>query len=132
MRKLVLVIAATAVVVAGIVLVRTAMHRSTRPAVERARMLAMREGAAERLAGAIRIPSISHEDAAALDGAAFRALHAYFQTAFPAVHSQLQREIVGTHSLLFTWSGSDPSLEPNGETDDDQIRREVSAGYFGF
>src|SRR5687767_5761935 len=112
MRKLVLVIAATAVVVAGIVLVRTAMHRSNRSAVARAGTVAMREGAAERLAGAIRIPTISHEDAAALDAAAFRALHAYLQTAFPAVHAQLQREIVGTHSLLFRWSGSDPSLEP--------------------
>jgi carboxypeptidase PM20D1 len=39
-------------------------------------------------------------------------LHAYLQAAFPRVHSQLRRETVGTHSLLYTWSGSQPSLDP--------------------
>ena len=28
------------------------------------------------------------------------------------MHAQLRRETVGEHSLLYTWDGSDPSLEP--------------------
>jgi carboxypeptidase PM20D1 len=28
------------------------------------------------------------------------------------VHAQLQRETVGPHSLLYTWRGRDPALEP--------------------
>jgi carboxypeptidase PM20D1 len=39
-------------------------------------------------------------------------LHQYLQIAFPRVHAQLRREAVGTHSLLYTWQGSDSSLNP--------------------
>ena len=68
--------------------------------------------AAERLAEAIRLRTVSTEDAAAFNGAPFIALHAYLQAAFPRVHAQLRRETVGTYSLLYTWHGSDPSLDP--------------------
>jgi carboxypeptidase PM20D1 len=43
---------------------------------------------------------------------AFQRLHAYLAEAFPAVHSRLQREAVGGHSLLYTWKGADASLKP--------------------
>lgn len=69
-------------------------------------------GAAERLAGAVRIPTISHAEAAAFDPAAFQALHAYLQAQFPLAHDELRRETVGGHSLLYTWQGSDSSLRP--------------------
>ena len=39
-------------------------------------------------------------------------MHAYVQAAFPRVHAQLRREVVGSHSLLYTWQGSDSSLAP--------------------
>ena len=35
----------------------------------------------------------------------------YLQRAFPRVHSDLQRETVAKHSLLYTWPGSDPTLK---------------------
>ena len=41
--------------------------------------------------------------------AEFDALHAHLRSAFPLVHNALQREVVGNHSLLFTWPGSDPN-----------------------
>jgi carboxypeptidase PM20D1 len=69
-------------------------------------------GAAQRLAGAIRIPTISHADSASFDAAAFAALHEYLKQQFPRVHAELQRETIATHSLLYTWRGSDPSLKP--------------------
>jgi carboxypeptidase PM20D1 len=31
---------------------------------------------------------------------------------FSRTHAELQRETVGVHSLLYTWPGSDPSLDP--------------------
>jgi carboxypeptidase PM20D1 len=70
------------------------------------------DGAAERLAGAVRFRTVSHEDPAAFDAAAFAGLHAYLEASFPRVHETLRREIVSRHSLLYTWSGSDPSLRP--------------------
>src|SRR5688572_30087375 len=67
--------------------------------------IAISEIAAERLARAVRIPTISNEDPDEFDAASFRAMHRYSKEAFPQVHSQLQREIVATHSLLYTWQG---------------------------
>src|SRR5687768_8417886 len=60
------------------------------------------DGAAARLAGAVRIPTVSHADSAAFDAAAFTALHDYLQKQFPRAHAGLQREQIG-YSLLYTW-----------------------------
>jgi carboxypeptidase PM20D1 len=68
--------------------------------------------AAERLAGALRFPTISSQDEDRIDSTAFDGLSQYLEQAFPLVHARLPRERVGDHSLLFTWSGSDASLPP--------------------
>jgi carboxypeptidase PM20D1 len=75
-------------------------------------LLAMPDGAAERLAGAVRIRTISPEAPVAFDGAAFDAMHAYLAEAFPRVQSALTRETVSAYSLLYTWPGRDRSLKP--------------------
>lgn len=95
-----------------VVLVRTARFEPHAVTAERATMVPLRSGVAERLAGAVRIPTISHEDPARFDAAAFRELHAHLQRSFPRAHAELRREIVGEHSLLYTWAGTDQSLEP--------------------
>jgi carboxypeptidase PM20D1 len=100
------------VVLVGFGFARTTRYGAVQPAVEPARVVDIPEGAAKRLAGAIRIPTISHENPAAFNAEPFRALHAYLETAFPRVHAQLRRETVASHSLLYTWQGSDPSLKP--------------------
>lgn len=66
----------------------------------------------ERFSGAIRFATISPQDRSAFDGAPFLALHEYLRQAFPGVHGRLTREVVAGHSLLYTWAGGDPSLEP--------------------
>lgn len=66
---------------------------------------------AERLAGAIRFPTISHQDPAQFDGAPFEALIEYLRTTYPLVH-QLEVERVNGYSLLIHWPGKDPSLAP--------------------
>lgn len=68
------------------------------------------EGLAHRLAGALRFPTVSYQDSARLDSGAFWALHAYLTTSFPRVHAQLQREVIGGLSLLYTWPGQDTTL----------------------
>jgi carboxypeptidase PM20D1 len=70
------------------------------------------DAAAERLAGAIRFRTVSHEDPSKLDAAQFLALHAYLERAFPRAHAALGREVVGDYSLLYTWPGGDASLAP--------------------
>lgn len=97
------------VVVTGVI---TAGYRAEHVPVTPAAVVRVPDGAAERLAGAIRIPTISTEDPATFDPRPFRELHAYLEGAFPRVHAHLRRETVATHSLLYTWNGTDPSLKP--------------------
>ena len=112
MKKLLGILATAPVLLAGFGVVLTARYVSTQSAAAPAAEITVPAGAAGRLSGAIRIPTISAEDGAAFDGELFRTFHAYLEKAFPLVHSRLRREIVGTHSLLYTWNGIDPSADP--------------------
>ncbi len=68
--------------------------------------------AAERLAGAIRFPTVSYASGQPIDTAAFLGLHQYLVTSFPLVHARLTRELVNGLSLIYTWQGADSTLPP--------------------
>jgi len=70
------------------------------------------DAAAQRLAAAIRIPTISPQSPEDFDGAPFLAFHAFLAESYPCAHAKLERETVSEYSLLYTWRGSDSSLEP--------------------
>lgn len=70
------------------------------------------QAAAERLAGAIRIRTVSSLDDAGQGAAEFDKLHAYLAEQFPKVHATLKKEVVGQKALLFTWVGADPAAKP--------------------
>jgi carboxypeptidase PM20D1 len=65
-------------------------------------------GALARLAGAIRIPTVSEQDSSRLDRSRLDSLAGYIAGSFPLVHATLERERVNGHSLLYTWRGTDP------------------------
>ena len=69
------------------------------------------QGAVARLAASLRLQTVSYEDRARIDPAAFDAFAAHLQASFPRAHRALKREAVG-HSLLYTWSGRDPAGPP--------------------
>ena len=68
--------------------------------------------AAERLAGAVRLRTITYDNKPDASAAEFVKLHRYLETSFPLAHRTLKREIVGGYSLLYTWQGSDASAKP--------------------
>jgi carboxypeptidase PM20D1 len=73
------------------------------------------DAAARRLSQAIRFRTVSNQDRPDFDEGAFTGLHAYLQETFPRLHAALQREVLGDprpYSLLYTWTGQDPSLPP--------------------
>src|SRR5688572_33374659 len=105
MKRILLLLGAALAILTGVVLARTLRYGSAQQDVAPAPVVAILPGAAERLAAAVRIPTISPEDSAAFDAAAFQALHSFLQAQFPRVHSTLERETVGVHSLLYTWQG---------------------------
>jgi carboxypeptidase PM20D1 len=112
MRKLLLLIAMAFGLTAGFTVVLTARYVPVESPVALAAHVPMPTGAAERLASAIRIRTISPEEPSAFDADGFERFHEYLESAFPRVHSRLQREIVGMHSLLYTWRGTDPTANP--------------------
>jgi carboxypeptidase PM20D1 len=112
MRKLLLLTAAAIVLTAGFAVVLTARYVAGDSPVAPATDVAIPAGAAERLANAIRFRTISGDDATEVDAGAFAGLHGFLHTAFPLVHSHLRRETVATHSLLYTWPGTNPALKP--------------------
>jgi hypothetical protein len=60
---------------------------------------------AERLAGAIKLRTIAHEEHGRIDGAPFFALHEYLRKSYPLVAEKLSWETVEEYSLLLTWKG---------------------------
>ncbi|HNR29506.1 MAG TPA: M20 family peptidase [Candidatus Hydrogenedentes bacterium] len=97
----------------GVLLARTATFSSRQLEVEPFTPVAVdARAAAERLAQAIRIQTISHQDSEQVETAAFEQLHALLETSFPRVHATLARERISELALLYTWNGSDPSLPP--------------------
>jgi carboxypeptidase PM20D1 len=112
MRKFFVPLGAALALFIALTVVVTARYHSEQAPVQPVPAVAIPDAAAERLAGSLRIRTISSEDPAAFDAHAFESLHRYLLAAFPRVQTQLRRETVGTHSLLYTWQGSSSSLNP--------------------
>ncbi len=68
--------------------------------------------AATNLSAAIRFQTISHQDPREDDVAQWAALQSWMKTTYPFAHTAMQREMVATRSMLFTWKGSDAALQP--------------------
>lgn len=67
---------------------------------------------ARHLSAAIQIPTITDDRPMAERAAEFERFHAFLAATYPFVFSRLQREVIGGHSLLFTWHGANKSLKP--------------------
>jgi carboxypeptidase PM20D1 len=111
MKRFFVVVAVALILLAAVVLIRTAAVESRQLAVAPAPPVAVdAEAAASRLAGAVRIPTVSYAEPAARDDEPFTAFHAYLAESFPVVHRTLRVERIDGLSLLYTWPGSDPGL----------------------
>jgi carboxypeptidase PM20D1 len=66
-------------------------------------------GAIDRLARAIRVPTVSVEDSSRRESLPLIELHRLLEQIFPRVHAALSREVVNG-SLLYTWQGADSGL----------------------
>ena len=75
MRRLAPLFGLAILLTLGVVVARTFRLPSAEQGPVATREVPIPSGAAERLAGAIRFPTISYEDAASFDPAPFKALH---------------------------------------------------------
>ena len=115
MKKLVLTVLGALLLLAGALWYRAETHftnQQVAPLAIDTDVPLDEAGAVERLAGAIRFPTISFDDRSNFDAAAFEALHEYLAASFPLVHRRLELQKIGGHSLLYFLQGSNPELRP--------------------
>lgn len=113
MKKTLAVLGIAVLVLVAVLLVRASTLESRQVKAEPVTDLAVdANAAAQRLAGAVRFPTISHEGGRNVEARAFLDLHRYLEASFPRVHQALRREIVADYSLLYTWPGWKPELPP--------------------
>jgi carboxypeptidase PM20D1 len=67
---------------------------------------------AKNLSSVIKTETISHEDTAEDIKANFKVMQSQLAKQYPLTHSQLKKEIIDGFSLLYTWKGSNETLDP--------------------
>lgn len=113
MKKALLAIAAAAVILLALVIVRTRFLLTNK-------RLPLRTFPSRSTSNARRSDSrmqsrcrqFRNRDDPGASSDAFAALHAYLAASFPLAHAKLEREKVNDLSLLYRWRGSDPMLPP--------------------
>lgn len=112
-KKIGLFIVIVIVVLIGVLAFNTFTNTADTPTVEVIEMSPVdAEAVSTRLSEAVRIRTISTDRGDPAASAEFARLHLLITSSFPLVHENLKREVVGGHSLLYTWEGSDPILPP--------------------
>jgi carboxypeptidase PM20D1 len=66
----------------------------------------------ERLASAIRFPTISYEESNKFDKSAFMGLHEFIETSYPLVHQHMRKTVIGEYSLVYELPGASSTLKP--------------------
>jgi carboxypeptidase PM20D1 len=113
MKKALLSLGLVAVVLLGVLLVRAALHTppSTTP-IEPVEIPLDAARISGHLADAVRFPTISHQDASKLDESAFSGFVNWVRETYPEVLASMPMTLVGGHTILLRWPGSDPALKP--------------------
>jgi carboxypeptidase PM20D1 len=68
--------------------------------------------AISRLSQAIQYRTITTQAVIGSAGPEFRRFHDFLAKSFPRVHALLAKEVIGGHSLLYSWQGKDRRLKP--------------------
>jgi carboxypeptidase PM20D1 len=112
-KRLLLGLLAVLLLLAAALVANTLRQGSRQVSVPALAPLAVDEaGVVQTMAAAVRAKTVSGLMNPAGTAAEFDALHALLKARFPLAHEKLTREVVGSHSLLFTWKGSDPKAQP--------------------
>lgn len=103
------------VVLGGVVVARTLGLESSPPAAapyEEAEVVHVDLGAVERLAGALRILTVSGAGGEPPRNRSLVRLRRYLAAQFPRVHRDLERQVIAGGSLLFTWNAGESGAAP--------------------
>lgn len=111
-RVITLIVCMLAVLIL-VIIVNTLLFSSRQANVEAVAGIEIDElQVAERLSAAIKLATVSSQDAESFDAGAFQKLHQLMADAFPRVGATLETTTIGHHSLLYKWPGTEPALKP--------------------
>ncbi|MDO9092656.1 MAG: M20 family peptidase [Rubrivivax sp.] len=112
-KRLLLGLLALLLLLAAVLVANTLRQGSRQVVVPALQPLAVDKLAvAESMAAAVRARTVSGLLDPAGTALEFDKLHTHLRSRYPLVHTTLEREVVGAHSLLFTWRGSDAAAKP--------------------
>ncbi|GCD77883.1 peptidase M20 [Thermaurantimonas aggregans] len=115
MKKLLLVLLVALVLLISVVIWRTLRFHSPlddiTPSTLPVEWIIDEEAAINKLREALTYPTISHRREM-MDLEAFQGFLAFLGKSFPKVFAELRVDTVNDFTLLFTWQGTDPSLDP--------------------
>jgi carboxypeptidase PM20D1 len=101
------------IVTAIYVVIRTIIFQRTAGAVKKIDGIPVEANiVAEHLAAAVRCQTVPLDEQGTPDPEAFHQLHQMLAETYPLVHQRLKWEVINGYSLLYTWPGSRPELEP--------------------
>ncbi len=98
------------IALATVFTVNTISFTSKQVSVKPVEPVKVGDDAVQRLAAAVRIPTISYPDR--IDTAAFLQLHSFFKNNYPLTDSLLEKEAVSRFSYIYKWQGQDARLAP--------------------
>ena len=111
MRKFFTAILAGVLLLAGIVLFNT-LRVKPWPVTKASPLPALPDSAVTHMSKAIRIPTVSPEEATHIDSVPFRTYRSFLERSYPLVHQHLVRTILEKYSYAYTWKGTDTTLPP--------------------
>jgi carboxypeptidase PM20D1 len=112
MKKTAAVLALTLAVIAAVVLTRTFVASKVTATTPLEYPVAALDAsaAAERLSSALQFETISYDERS--DAAAFENFRAWLVATYPRFHAVSRRTVIGGGTLIYEWTGLDPSLQP--------------------
>ena len=112
-KRIALTCLALLLLLAATLTVNTLRHGSRQLAAAPSPAIMVNEEAViSALAGAVRFRTIADRNDPDASTDQFRQFHDFIAQRFPRVHTTLKRENISTHSLLYTWAGTDPNARP--------------------
>jgi carboxypeptidase PM20D1 len=113
MKKILLGLVGVIAVLAAIMAIRAAGLESRQPpAGEPVSIEVDMAAVTARFSRALTFPTISPQEEEDRDVEIFLAFHDFLAESFPATHEALLRETVNELSLVYTWQGRNPALDP--------------------
>ena len=112
LKKIFYAILIALLVLAAIITIKTLTYKSLQVQATPVPLIQVGNEAAEHLAGAIKIPTVSNEDSSQFDSVPFLQMHEYLKKTYPLTDSLVAHETVNKYSLLYKWTGTDATAKP--------------------